>query len=51
MHLSYKGELQKYLILNDTNFYPSPPREKSGFIKVEIRVMIIDVILLSSDLS
>ncbi len=43
MHPSYRGELQKYLILNTTNFYPSLPGEKSGFVRVGIRVRVIDV--------
>ena len=40
--------LQYFLILNITNFCPSPLREKGGFLTVEIRVRVMDVIKHSS---
>ena len=46
----YRGELYKYLIFNDINFYLSSPGEKSEFIKIRIKIKVIDTILLSSDL-
>ncbi len=49
-HPSCRGELHKYLIFNDINFYPSPPGEKNRFVRVEVRVRVIDAIPLSSDL-
>ena len=50
MHPFCRGRLRKYLNLNNTNFYPSSPRKKSGFVKVRVRVMVIDAMLLSIDL-
>ena len=36
--------LQYFLILNVTNFCPSPLGEKGGFLKVEVKVRVIDAI-------
>ncbi len=47
---SYRIELYKYGIVNDINFYPSLHEEKSGFVKVEVKVRVIDMMPLSSDL-
>ncbi len=35
---SYREELDKYLILNDTNFYSSLTKEKSSFILLGLRL-------------
>lgn len=51
IHSSCKGKLYKYLILNNTNFYSSLPGEKSGFVMVVVRVRILDIIPLLSNLS
>ena len=51
MHPFFRGKLYKYLILNDINFYPSPLGEKSEFIKVRVRIKVIDTMLLLLDLS
>ena len=40
--------LQYFLILNDTNFYLSPFREKVGFLRVEVKVRVMDAIKHSS---
>ena len=40
--------LQYFLILNVTNYYPSPLREKGGFFRVGIRVKVMDAIENSS---
>ncbi len=31
-HPSYRGKVHKYFILNNTNFFLSPTREKGGFV-------------------
>ena len=36
--------LQYFLVLNVTNFCPSPLREKGGFLRVGVRVRFIDAI-------
>ena len=35
-HPSCRGELHKYFILNDTNFYLSPTRKKGDFVLLEL---------------
>ena len=40
--------LQYFLILNVTNFCPSPLGEKGGFLRVGVRVRVIDAIKYSS---
>ena len=42
MHSSYKRKLYKYLILNATNFSSSLLEEKSEFVRVGVRIRIID---------
>lgn len=53
MHSSCQGELYNYSNLNDTNFYSSLYRERvslCGFVKVGVRVRVIDMMSLLSDL-
>ena len=47
---SYKNELYKYGILNNTNFYLSLYEQKSEFIRVKIRVRFMDAMPLSLNL-
>ncbi len=49
-YLSYRGKLHNYLFLNDTNFYLSASEEKNGFIKVGVKIKIIDAMSLSLNL-
>ena len=40
--------LQYFLNLNVTNFYPSPLGEKGGFLRIGVRVRVMDAIKHSS---
>ena len=40
--------LQYFLILNITNFRPSPLGEKGGFLRVGVKVRVMDMIKYSS---
>ena len=36
----YRGELYKYEILNDTNFYPSCVERRVGFLGLELKLRL-----------